>query len=152
MRTIGFLCISLLSFTAVCSAQRQARTQPDMSASHCLSAKDLAGEWVGESKCTGNNPSCHDEIVRYRFSEIKNESNRLHLGADKQVNGEWDLMGEFDFTIDAAKNTFTADFTISRTDGRGVWSFTVTRDKIDGTLTIYPENEIGRRVHVERKK
>jgi len=76
----------------------------------------------------------------------------VHLAADKQVNGEWDPMGEFDFTIDAAKSTLTAEFTIPRTGGRGVWSFTVAGDKIDGTLTAYPENEVGRKVHVERKK
>jgi hypothetical protein len=148
MRAIGFLCLCLLSLTASCSAQKH----PDVSTANGLSAKDLVGEWTGESKCTGNNPSCHDEIVRYRFSEIKDNIAKVHLAADKQVNGEWDLMGEFDFDIDAAKNTLRAEFTIPRTGGRGVWSFTVAGDRIDGTLTVYPENEIGRRVHLERKK
>jgi len=159
MKMISFLCICLLSVTAACSAQRQANSnvsvqnEPSASTEGRLSAKDLVGDnWFGESKCTGNNPSCHDEVVRYRFSEIKDEPNKIHLAADKQVSGEWDLMGEFDFTIDSAKNTMTAEFTIPRTGGRGVWSFNVAGDKIDGTLTVYPENEIGRRVHVERKK
>jgi hypothetical protein len=148
MRAIGFLCLCLLSLTAACSAQKQLCA----SAASGLSAKDLVGEWTGESKCTGNNPSCHDEIVRYRFSEIKDNTAKVHLAADKQVNGEWDFMGEFDFDIDVAKSILTAEFKIPRTGGRGVWSFTVASDKIDGTLTVYPEDEIGRRVHVERKK
>ena len=148
MRMIGVLCLVLLALSAACSAQKQ----QDVSARNGLSVKDLLGDWTGESKCTGNNPSCHDEIVRYRFSEIKDSATKVHLAADKQVNGEWDLMGEFDFDIDAAKSILTSEFTIPRTGGRGVWSFTVTGDKIDGTLTVYPENEIGRRVHVERKK
>lgn len=148
MRSIIFLLICVSFFTATCSAQKQ----QSMPAQNGLSAKDLVGDWTGESKCTGNNPSCHDEVVRYRFSPIQGEDKKVHLAADKQVNGEWELMGEFDFTIDSAKNTLTAEFTIPRTDGRGVWSFTVAGDKIDGTLTMYPENEIGRRVHVERKK
>jgi hypothetical protein len=147
MRPIIFVLVCFLC-TVACSAQKQ----PDASNTNGLSSKDLVGEWFGESKCTGSNPSCHDEIVRYRFSKIAGGANKVHLAADKQVNGEWDLMGEFDFTIDPAKDTLTAEFTIPRTGGRGVWSFTVAGDKIDGTLTVYPENEIGRRVHVERKK
>jgi len=142
------MCLCLLSLTAACSAQKQ----PNASAQEQLSGKDLVGDWVGESKCAGSNPSCHDEVVRYRFSAIKGEDNKVHLAADKQVNGEWDAMGEFDFTIDSAKRTLTAEFTIPRTGGRGVWSFTVAGDKIDGTLTVYPEYEVGRNVHVERKK
>ena len=159
MRAILVACIGMLSLTAACSAQMKAgrnvsaQNQPNAFVEGSLTAKDLVGDpWFGESKCTGNNPSCHDEVVRYRFSEVKDEPNKVHLAADKQLNGAWDLMGEFDFSIDAAKSTITAEFTIPRTGGRGVWSFTVAGDKIDGTLTVYPENEIGRRVHVERKK
>ena len=148
MRMIGLLCLCLLSLTAACSAQKQS----GVPAANGLGPKDLVGEWTGESKCTGNNPSCHDETVRYRFTEIKNSATKVHLAADKQVNGAWDLMGEFDFDIDPARNTLTAEFTIPRTCGRGVWLFNVAGDKIDGTLTVRPENEIGRRVHVERKK
>ena len=147
MRSIVFVLVCFLC-TLACSGQKQ----PAAEAVDGLTAKYLVGEWFGESKCTGNNPSCHDEVVRYRFSEISGDAGKVHLAADKKVNGEWDLMGEFDFTIDAAKNVITAEFTIPRTGGRGVWTFNVAGDKIEGILTVYPENEIGRRVHVERKK
>lgn len=149
MRSIIFVLVCVLSLSAACSAQtRDKTTEPGKK----LTAQDVLGEWYGESKCAGKNPYCHDEIVRYRFSEIKGETGKVHLAADKKVNGEWDLMGEFDFTIDAETSTLTAEFNIPRTGGRGVWTFPVKGDTIDGTLTVYPENEIGRRVHVEKKR
>jgi hypothetical protein len=113
---------------------------------------EILGDWFGESKCTGNNPSCHDEVVIYHFTRSKSEPAKLHLAADKMVNGKPELMGEFDFVYDAAKKTLATEFTIPRTGGKGVWLFNVDGDKIEGTLTVLPENEIGRRVKVERKK
>jgi hypothetical protein len=147
MRSIILVLFCTLILTAACSAQKQ----PDASQQRPLTLNDVLGEWFGESKCTGNNPYCHDEVVRYRFSEIKGEAGKVHLAADKKVNGEWDLMGEFDFTIDADKRTLTAEFKIPRTGGKGVWTFPVKDNTIDGILTVYPENEIGRKVHVEKK-
>ena len=113
---------------------------------------EILGDWFGESKCTGNNPSCHDEVVIYHFTRAKSDPAKLHLAADKMVNGKPELMGEFDFVYDAEKRTLTTEFTIPRTGGKGVWLFNVNGDKIDGTLTVLPENEIGRQVKVERKK
>ena len=117
-----------------------------------LKADDVIGDWTGESKCQGSNTFCHDEIVLYHFSRIKGEDIKVHLAADKMVAGKWELMGENDLMIDAAKSTLTAEFPIPRTGGKGVVVFTVAGDKIDGIMTTYPENEIGRKIHVERKK
>ena len=61
-------------------------------------------------------------------------------------------MGEFEMTFDPDKSTLTAVFTIPRTGGKGVWLFRVNGDNIDGTLTVYPEKEIARKVKVTRKK
>jgi hypothetical protein len=116
------------------------------------SIEKLIGDWYGESKCVGKNPSCHDEVVVYHISRIEKEPAKIHLSADKIINGKPEFMGEFDFVFDEKKNTLTADFNIPRTGGTGVWLFTVNGDKIDGTLTILPENEVGRVVKVERKK
>jgi hypothetical protein len=113
---------------------------------------EILGDWFGESKCTGNNPSCHDEVVIYHFTRATSEPSKIHLAADKVINGKPELMGEFDFVYDTEKKTLTTDFMIPRTGGKGVWLFNVNGDKIDGTLTVFPENEIGRRVKVERKK
>lgn len=112
----------------------------------------LYGDWTGESKCVGSNPSCHDEIVVYHMTRSKEDPGKVHLAADKIVDGKPDPMGEFEMTFDPDKSTLTAEFTIPRTGGKGVWLFTVKGDNIDGTLTVYPEKEIGRRVKVTRKK
>ena len=115
-------------------------------------ADSLFGDWTGESKCVGSNPYCHDEIVVYHLSRSKQDPAKINLSADKIVNGKPDFMGEFDMTFDSEKMTLTAEFTIKRTGGKGVWLFTIKGDKMDGTLAVFPENEIGRKVTVTRKK
>lgn len=112
----------------------------------------LIGDWYGESKCVGKNPSCHDEVVVYHISRIEKEPAKVHLSADKIVDGKPEFMGEFDFVFDEKKNTLTTDFKIPRTGGTGLWLFKIDGDKIEGTLTLLPENEVGRVVNVERKK
>ena len=112
----------------------------------------VLGDWYGESKCVGANPYCHDEVVVYHLTRSKDDGAKIHLAADKIVNGKPEEMGEFEFTYDPKTNLMTTEFPIARTGGKGVWSFKINRGKIDGTLTILPENEIGRRVHVEKKK
>lgn len=112
----------------------------------------LFGEWVGESKCVGNNPYCHDEVVVYRFSPSKTDKNKVTWDAYKIVHNERDLMGQLEMAYDREKHSVSVDFPIPRTGGRGVWSFTLKGDKMDGTLTVYPENEVGRKVQVTRKK
>ena len=115
-------------------------------------ADSLFGDWTGESKCVGNNPSCHDEIVVYHLTRSKKDAAKINLSADKIVNGKPEFMGEFDMTFDAEKMTLTDEFTIKRTGGKGVWLFKIVGDKMGGTLTVFPENEVGRKVTVTRKK
>jgi hypothetical protein len=61
-------------------------------------------------------------------------------------------MGAFDCDYDRDKQTLTSEFRIPRTGGKGVWLFHIDGDKMDGTLTVFPENEIGRRVKVMKDK
>lgn len=117
-----------------------------------LTANDVIGEWTGDSKCRGNNQFCHDETVLYHFTAINSDAAKVHLAADKLVAGKWELMGEFDLMIDGDKHTLTTEFPIPRTGGKGVITFTVAGDKMDGKMMIYPENELGREIHVTRKK
>lgn len=114
--------------------------------------ESLYGDWTGESKCVGNNSYCHDEVVIYHVSRSKKDSALVNISADKIVNGKPDFMGEFDMIYDPVKQTLTGDFKIPRTGGKGVWLFHIDGDKMDGTLTVFPENEIGRRIKVTRKK
>jgi len=111
----------------------------------------LAGDWTGESKCVGTNPFCHDEVVVYHISQSKTDPKKILISADKIVNGKPDFMGNFECEYDQQKQTLRSEFRIPRTGGKGVWEFKIKGDVIEGTLTTYPENEIGRRVNVERK-
>ena len=117
-----------------------------------ITAESLYGDWTGESKCVGSNPYCHDEIVVYHLSQSKQDPSKINLSANKIVNGKPEFMGEFEMTFDAQKATLTAEFAIKRTGGKGVWLFHIDGDKMDGTLTVFPENEVGRKVSVTRKK
>src|ERR1035437_547186 len=109
----------------------------------------LFGDWTGESKCVGNNPYCHDEVVVYHISRSGADASKVTISADKIVNGKPEFMGELDFTYDSPKQTLTGEFKIPRTGGKGVWLYQVNGNHMDGTLTTYPENEIGRRAKVD---
>jgi hypothetical protein len=129
------------TFLSSC-AMAQKTTVPD----------SVLGDWYGESKCVGSNTSCHDEIVIYHLAAVKTESAKVHWSADRVVNGKADSMGDLDFDYDVANSVLTSEFKIPRTGGKAVWSFKIDGDKMHGTLTTYPENEVGRKVEVSRKK
>jgi hypothetical protein len=112
----------------------------------------LFGDWTGESKCAGTNPSCHDEIVVYHIFRSKDDPKKITIGADKIIDGKPDFMGNIECEYDAAKQTLTSEFTIPRTGGKGVWLFKIDGDKMDGTLTVFPENEVGRKIKVSKVK
>lgn len=116
------------------------------------SMEEILGDWTGESKCVGNNPYCHDEVVVYHLTRSKEDAKKVNFAADKIVNGKPEFMGDFDMAFDSEKMTLTVEFDIKRTGGKGVFLFKIDGDKIDGTLTVFPENEVGRKIHVERKK
>ena len=139
MRYVLLATFGILALTLTACAQK-------------LSVTDVAGDWTGESKCQGSNRFCHDEVVLYHFTPIKGDDKKIHLAADKLVGGKWELMGEMDFAIDAAASTLTTEFPIPRTGGKGVLTFKVRGHKMDGVMMIYPENEVGRKIHVERKQ
>ena len=58
----------------------------------------VAGDWTGTSLCTNLDllPGCHDETVLYHFTP--RGENKVHLVADKIVDGKPESMGEFDMT------------------------------------------------------
>jgi hypothetical protein len=109
----------------------------------------LAGDWIGESICVGNNPSCHDEKVVYHISVDPSDSTKVKIGADKIVDGKPEFMGDILLKYDAAKQTLIGDLQSPRY--RGVWEFTVKGNTIEGSLTILPEKTVGRRIRVTRK-
>jgi hypothetical protein len=108
----------------------------------------LAGDWIGESICFGDNPSCHDEKVVYHISVDPSDSTKVKIAADKIVNGKPEFMGDIFVKYDAAKQTLTGDLQSPRY--RGVWEFTITGNTIEGSLVILPDKKIGRRIRVTR--
>ncbi len=109
----------------------------------------LAGDWIGESICFGNNLSCHDEKVVYHISVDPADSTKVKIAADKIVDGKPEFMGDIFLKYDAAKQTLIGDLQSPRY--RGVWEFTVKGNTIEGSLTILPEKTLGRRIRVTRK-
>ena len=109
-----------------------------------LFAIAVAGDWTGTSLCTDLKalPACHDETVVYHFTNIA--ENKVHVAADKIVDGKPVNMGEFD--MDVAGNRLTSR------QGRALWDFTVDGDSITGTLKLLPGNELVRKIEVKRKR
>ena len=112
----------------------------------------LFGDWTGESKCVGSNPYCHDEVVVYHISRSKTDQAKVTIVADKIVDSKPETMYGFDFDYDRKKQTLTAEFKIPRTGGKGIWFYHIDGDKMEGTLTVFPENEIGRRIKITKSK
>jgi Protein of unknown function (DUF3224) len=109
----------------------------------------LAGDWIGESICVGNNPSCHDEKVVYHISVDSADATKVKIAADKIVDGKPEFMGDIFLKYDAAKQTLTGDLQSPRY--RGVWEFTIKGNTIEGSLTLLPDKTVGRRIRVIRK-
>jgi hypothetical protein len=110
----------------------------------------IVGDWSGGSKCVGTNAFCHDEVVVYHITRSKDDTKHFTIAADKIVNGKPDFMGNIECVYDAEKQTLRSEFKIPRTGGTGIWLFTIKGDEIDGTLTVMPENEVGRLVKVKK--
>ena len=112
-----------------------------------LFAIAVAGDWTGTSLCTNLKalPACHDETVLYHFTP--RGENKVHLVADKIVNGKPEYMGEFDMTQDWSRLTYE----MTNRQGRALWDFTVDGDHITGTLKLLPGGEVVRKIDVRRK-
>lgn len=109
----------------------------------------LAGDWIGESICFGNNPSCHDEKVIYHISVDPADATKVKIGADKIVDSKPEFMGDIFLKYDAAKQMLTGELQNPRY--HGLWEFTVKGNTIEGGLVILPDKKIGRRIRVIRK-
>lgn len=109
----------------------------------------LSGDWIGESICVGNNPSCRDEKVVYHISVDPADSTKVKIAADKIVDGKLEWMGDILLKYNPNGQTLIGDLQSPRY--RGVWEFTVKGNIIEGTLSIFlPEKTMGRRIKVEK--
>ena len=114
-------------------------------------ASKIYGTWTGESICANKKkfPACKDEQVVYHFSKSTADAAKIHLAAEKIVNGTNELMYEQEFTFDAAQNTLTGEFTVNRF--HGVWEYKVAGDTMEGTLKILPEKTLARQIKVKKQ-
>ena len=112
-----------------------------------LFAITLAGDWTGTSICTNRKllPACHDEVVLYYFTP--RDENKVHLVADKIVDGKPETMGEFDMTPDGNRLTYE----MTNRQGRALWDFNVDGDHITGALKLLPAGDVVRKIDVRRK-
>src|SRR2546423_14859585 len=112
-----------------------------------LFAIALFGDWRGTSTCTNLKllPACHDEVVIYHFSP---RGEKVHVVADKIVNGKPENMGEFDMTRYGNRLTYE----MTNRQGRSLWDFTRSGDRITGTLKLLPGGEVVRKIDAQRVK
>src|SRR5258708_40024525 len=107
-----------------------------------LFAIAVAGDWTGTSLCTNLQllPGCHDETVIYHFTKAGGD--KVHVAADKIVNGKPEPMGEFDRTQNGSRLTCE----MSNRQGRALWDFNVDGDHITGTLKLLPNGDVVRKI------
>lgn len=109
---------------------------------------ELTGQWLGTSICTEPRGACHDETASYRFSKTK-DSDKITVSANKIVNGEEQVMGVADWTVDAEKHTVSVDLD-SR---RGPFRITLTwkGKEMTGTFTDTKTGRVLRNVALEHQ-
>ena len=108
----------------------------------------ITGTWEGESKCTVPDSPCHDEHVVYEIKEDTKAAGQYSIDAYKIVSGERAFMGTLPCRYPSDDGTL-------RCVGRrpdDIWIFTVTSDRMTGTLTIGAERQLFRRVEIARSK
>lgn len=129
MKTTALLLILLLSHVA-------AHTQTP--------GASVAGTWEGTSLCTVPNSPCHNEHVVYHIKPDPKDSTKFTIDADKIVNGQEDFMGTLSCVFTASKSELYCDT-------YGDWRFTITGDKMVGTLHL-KDGTLYRNVDVTRKR
>jgi len=107
----------------------------------------VVGMWEGESKCTVPDSPCRDEHVIYTIQQAS--GGELSMQADKVVNGERQNMGTLPCRYEAVGKRLKC-----ATEGAkpGDWVFDVSGDTMTGTLTLRKEQQLYRRIRVERQR
>jgi len=115
-------------------------------------ADAIVGEWRGTSLCTNRElaPACKDESIIYVFTPLPSGGvPRVHLDASKIVDGKVLPMGEFDLDYDADEASWNIEFSTPRVHAR--WSYSVSGDRLDGTLVELPSKAQLRKVEATRQ-
>ena len=139
--------VALLAITAYATDSAPARW---IHKSATAEVAMVLGTWTGNSTCVGYRPACKNEEVVYRFVEVNGKPELVTLLADKIIDGKRVPMYKLEFQYADADHSLTCEFRRGQT--HGVWAYTVSGDKMTGTLVILPDKELGRRVSVHRVK
>ena len=103
----------------------------------------LTGDWAGVSLCVANHDPCRDEKALYHLTG-PNERNLVKIVASKIVAGREIVMGPpSDFQYDPEKKTLVLE------NQYGLFRFTVSGDKLEGTLTV-PSGVLYRKISLKR--
>lgn len=143
MKKIKFALIFVVLLTAANCSQAQKTN----------SADKIYGDWTGESLCADKEkfPACKDEKIVFRFSKSAADANLIHLAGYKIVNGEEDLMGEYDLIYDAENNSLSAESKINQ-NLTLLLEFKISGDTMAGTLKTLPEKTLSRNITITKKK
>jgi hypothetical protein len=106
--------------------------------------RDIAGTWKGTSLCTIKDSPCHDEQVVY-LVEKPDAAGNMRIQMDKVVNGKQELMGTLKCNFDRESSTITCPMKDKE------WKFTISGNKMDGTL-ILADGRLYRRISVTKNK
>ena len=107
-------------------------------------AGDIEGKWRGTALCTIKDPPCHDQQVVYLIEKPDAAGNHK-VQMDKVVNGKQELMGTLKCNYNRQASTITCPMQDKE------WKFTVSGNKIDGTL-ILNDGRLYRRISVTKDK
>jgi hypothetical protein len=110
---------------------------------------ELTGQWVGTSICTEPRGACHDETASYRFTKHADDEHKVTASMNKIVNGEEEVMGITEFTVDAKARTIVADYQSRR--GLIRWSFSWKGKEMTGTLINVADGRVLRNIAVKRQ-
>ena len=111
---------------------------------------ELTGRWVGTSICTEPRGACHDEIASYRITKHA-DAGKVTLSANKMVNGEEQVMGVNDFTVDAKTHTLQTEFDTPRR-ARVRIELAWKGEDMTGTFILLSEGgRVGRNIKLKRE-
>jgi hypothetical protein len=136
---------SLDAHSAVARAAAQTKATPRDASSRVM------GVWAGESVCVPRGTACNDEDAIYRITRREGTPpGWVSVDGGKIVDGRAVSMGTLDCKYDANKTDATKA-SLRCEYARGVWQFTVSGDKMQGTLTL-PDKTVLRRVSLTKQE
>ncbi len=104
-----------------------------------------AGTWKGSSICQVKSSPCNNEVVIYYITPDE-KPHQYAVQMNKIVDGKEEDMARIPATYDARTHKLTGIM-----NNYPAWKFTVTGNRIDGTLVL-ADGTLYRIIHVERER